>query len=575
MSLKKPQRYRGSTLTPTGWQKLQERIRELETETGIKYTPHKISDSAQLLDPQGLHPATIRKILRCQGGVDTSSISLVFRVLELKLDEGDYTHVPLLQSSPRQRHDLREVVDVSVFYGRAEELALLEQWIVDSRCQLVAVLGMGGIGKTALTAKLLEQIKHNFELVIWRSLLHAPPVEDVLADLIQFLSNQPETDLPENTGARISQLIDYLQAHRCLVVLDNAETILRTGAHAGHYLEGYEGYGELLKRVGELRHQSCLMLTSREKPKEFVALEGQKVRSLQLYGLKDTEGREILKQKSLFSELELEWRLLVSHYAGNPLALKIVSTTIQNVFEGSISVFLQQSAIVFGGISELLEQQFNRLSDLEKDIMYWLAVNREPISLSQLREDIVFPVPPTKLLEALESLLSRSLIEKATALVVLQPVLMEYVNERLIEQVCEEIFTQKLVGFKSHPLLKDQAKEYIKNAQTRLIIQPVAKRLSTIYSSKKTLERNLRQILSIARENHPLDPGYIGGNILNLLNQLQIDVTGYDFSYLCVWQADLCRTNLYQVNFQNADLARSAFAESFSSILSVAISTLR
>jgi len=35
----------------------------------------------------------------------------------------------------------------------------------------------------------------------------------------------------------------------------------------------------------------------------------------------------------------------------------------------------------FGDIRELLEQQFERLSDQEKEIMYWLAINREPVSL--------------------------------------------------------------------------------------------------------------------------------------------------------------------------------------------------
>jgi len=58
----------------------------------------------------------------------------------------------------------------------------------------------------------------------------------------------------------------------------------------------------------------------------------------------------------------------------------------------------------FGDIRELLEQQFERLSDQEKEIMYWLAINREPVSLFELQSDIVSPVPPTKLLSALESL---------------------------------------------------------------------------------------------------------------------------------------------------------------------------
>jgi len=50
------------------------------------------------------------------------------------------------------------------------------QWIVTERCRVVALLGIGGIGKSAL--KLGQQIQTQFEVVVWRSLQNAPPFED-------------------------------------------------------------------------------------------------------------------------------------------------------------------------------------------------------------------------------------------------------------------------------------------------------------------------------------------------------------------------------------------------------------
>jgi hypothetical protein len=41
------------------------------------------------------------------------------------------------------------------------------------------------------------------------------------------------------------------------------------------------------------------------------------------------------------------------------------------------------------GISDILEQQFKRLSRLEKEILYWLAIYRQPVLLSQLKADIL------------------------------------------------------------------------------------------------------------------------------------------------------------------------------------------
>jgi hypothetical protein len=52
------------------------------------------------------------------------------------------------------------------------------------------------------------------------------------------------------------------------------ETILEAG-EAGQFRNGYEGYGELLRVMGETAHSSCVILTSREKPAIIVASEGE------------------------------------------------------------------------------------------------------------------------------------------------------------------------------------------------------------------------------------------------------------------------------------------------------------
>ena len=564
MSLQNWRRKRGVALTSKGLQKIKEAKHNSEAKEnfGNRYTLEEMSARS------GLYSATISKVLNREGGVDKQTIEKLFSAFNLKIDKSDY-------SSSTNRLDWGEAIFTSAFYGRIEELITLEQWILDDHCRLVALLGIGGIGKTALSVKLAQQIEDNFEYVIWRSLREAPPAQTIIANLIQFLSDEQETEanLPESLSDRVSRLLYYLHNNRCLLILDNAESILRSGSRAGLYREGYEEYGELLRRVGEATHQSSLVVTSREKPKEVALLEGEAlpVRSLPLSGLKVVEGQEILKLKGL-SATENEWQVMIERYAGNPLALKIVATTIQDIFDGNVAEFLQQDTGVFGDIRDILEQQFERLSDLEKGIMYWLAINRESITLLELREDLVSPVPQAKLFEAMESLGRRSLIEKTASLFTLQPVVMEYVTSRLIEKFCEEIITQNIDLFRCHALMKATGKEYIKHTQVRLIIKSVINGLLNVLRSKKNIENQLIQILTRLREESPLEPGYTAGNILNLLSHLEIDLSGYDFSHLTVWQADLRSVNLHNVNFAHANLAKSVFAETLGGIHSVAFS---
>ncbi|NER94400.1 MAG: hypothetical protein F6J86_11250 [Symploca sp. SIO1B1] len=478
--------------------------------------------------------------------------------------------------STAKHRDWGTAPNVTVFYGRTQELDKLEQWIIDKRCRLLSLIGLGGIGKTTLSVKLAQLVQEEFQYLIWRNLRNAPTLPELLADLICFLSHQQETDLPEAIDGKITRLLKYLQDSRCLLVLDNAESILCSNGPAGTYRPGYEGYGELFRRIGDIEHQSCLVLTTREKLRGMSYQEGEHfpLHSFKLSGLAPEHAQEIFTEKGFTLSAE-QGKALVEQYAGNPLALKIVATTIKELFNGDITEFLEQGTVFFGDIYNLLDQQFNRLSTVEKQIMFWLAINREWVSLAELRADIIPAVVPRSLLEALESLQGRSLIENTpTVGFTQQPVIMEYVTERLIEQFCQEISTVEIDFFDHYPIIKAQAQDYLRNAQISLILQPIAARLLAIFGNKENIKTCLVKILSNLRlaDSQP-KPGYAAGNILNLFWQLQIDPSGSDFSYLTVWQAYLQGVNVHRVNFAYADLTKSVFTKMLGGIVSAAFNT--
>src|SRR5919204_4192820 len=173
--------------------------------------------------------------------------------------------------------------DVLGFVGRAEELATLREWVLDEGCRLVAVLGMGGIGKTVLAARLAQDIAPKFERLYWRSVRDALPIGDWLAGAIGFLSGH-QVVAPQGEGAQFRALLQLLHERPSLLILDNFETLLQPGDPEGSYREGYAGYGRLLQAIGEGRHQSCLLVTSREAPAELAKTRGSAVRMLQLGG---------------------------------------------------------------------------------------------------------------------------------------------------------------------------------------------------------------------------------------------------------------------------------------------------
>ncbi len=333
-----------------------------------------------------------------------------------RMEEPRPGEVSAVKPTPGPRVDWGDALAVPSFYGRKEELATLTKWVLEERCWVVSVLGLGGIGKSALAVNLMHQVAPQFEVVLWRSLRDAPSCEALLEDCLQVLAPQPLREAPTSLERRLSLLLEHLRQARALLVLDNLEVLLEEGTGTGRMRGGYEDYGRLLRRVAETEHQSCLLLTSREKPRALVALEGSgtPVRSLRLDGLDALGSRQLLEEKDV-SGTPSERERLIERYGGNPLALKIVAQTITELFGGEIAAFLEQGEVVFGTVRELLGEQFARLSAAEQTVLLWLAILREPVSIEELLSVLGAPLPRVQVLEAVEALRRRSLIEREPA----------------------------------------------------------------------------------------------------------------------------------------------------------------
>jgi WD40 repeat protein len=487
------------------------------------------------------------------------------------------------------RVDWGEAVDVSQFCGRQVQLDILKHWVIQEECRLVAVVGMGGIGKTMLVTQLAQQLAQTeqFEIVIWRSLRQAPPLINLLTDLMQAIA--PEEPLSLVLDAAMRQLLEQLRRLRCLLILDNVEAVLSSSELVGTYRSGYENYGWLFQQLGEGRHQSSVLLTSREIPEEVVVQEGATapIRLLRLGSLSISEGEAILAAKGLAIAAEQpQFQKLIERYQGNPLALKMVAMPLKELFANNISTFLAQETLLFKDIRDLLARQFNRLNAIERQVMFWLAINREAVTAAQLQADLLPSVSQVELRDALVSLDRRSLIEKIkpisanrTALRTLdiisytqQPVVMEYITEQLIERACQEIEQVQINCLRSHALLKAQAKDYVRDVQLRLIVQPILAKLLESQGGNENLKQFLLQLLQVQQLQARLQPGYFAGNMLNLLLQLGADLNHQDFSNLTIWQTDLSMVNLQGTNFRDADLSNSTFTQAIGEILGAAFS---
>ncbi|TAG63055.1 MAG: AAA family ATPase, partial [Oscillatoriales cyanobacterium] len=177
---------------------------------------------------------------------------------------GEARHPPNIPNSHPQNQEtshqeLSEMPELGAFYDRTSELKTLTTSILQQNSRLITITGGLGIGKTSLAIQLVQQIKDEFECVIWCNLDTSPTLGEFEANLIQFLSQSQKQESP-TTNQKALPLIKYLQKHRCLVVLDDIHNLFSSGELAGKYKPGYEEYRSLFKQIEKLSHQSCFLL---------------------------------------------------------------------------------------------------------------------------------------------------------------------------------------------------------------------------------------------------------------------------------------------------------------------------
>ncbi|MGB7412582.1 MAG: DUF1822 family protein, partial [Thermosynechococcaceae cyanobacterium] len=393
---------------PKFWKRLSQALGEPVYKTNIRSILERLSLSADI-SSTGLDP-NVEAASNLEGASNASVISEApsQALRQLKLTSSDVCETPS-----------------SSFYGRPSELATLHHWIVEEQTRLCGIWGLSGIGKTALLKQVMRQFQDRFDVVLWRSLSQSPSLSELLSSLVV-----PTAAVQEDT-LQWTAIISAMNQQSCLLILDDVESILEAGQLSGHYREGYENYGAFFERFAEASHQSCIVLASLEPIREV--LQGQGVQSLQLSGLLP-EASSVLAEEMQLKQVN-DWEKLTEIFQGHPAALTITAKLIRDLFGGNVKEFLTQQSFMFEELEHCLHPSIERISVLEKEILYDLATQDRPVSVS----DFELMVQPVQLLEALDSLRRRALLQvqqvKEKSLFSLALMISAYVKRQLFIQV--------------------------------------------------------------------------------------------------------------------------------------------
>jgi AAA domain len=320
-------------------------------------------------------------------------------------------------------HDLTLAPKIIKSYSRESELKTLSNWILNQKTPLISVLGLSGIGKTALVRMFVDLNLDQFEVIIWRSLKFPESLDLFIDDLLNIF----EKDIKANSNNKLKQLFDVFTEKRCLIIIDDVQNIFIRGQFAGQYQPEYQDYQNFFTKIIETEHQSHVILISQEKCKEIECLDEElyPVKCLDLSGLDDVEIISYMGLKD-----EDIWLNLINLYEGNPFYIKTIANSIKNIFDGYVSEFLAETELIITkDMQTHLQLLFNRLSPLEQQIVLKLSNSEQPLSREELKTSL--ELSSTDLINSLQSLQQRYLVTKIKEdkiLFKLSPVFREYVK---------------------------------------------------------------------------------------------------------------------------------------------------
>ncbi len=447
-------------------------------------------------------------------------------------------------------------IDVSDFRGRDDDIRRLSRLVVEDGCRLVGLVGIPGVGKTWLAVKLANQLRGEFQQVVYRSLGDRPDPLALVTDVLTTLGSAPT---PGNTLENLcAKLVQRLDEAPHLVVLDDTDHLYQVGMLSGSYAPALRGYGAVLQALSTQAHRSCVLWVGREWPRGLAAMG--RSRRYSVRGLAVLDQAQLPCWPPTLTASDEQWQTLHQWLGGVPSLMAHLVARLK--FTGyDLGRCLTNVTQPLADITEYLDTWLAVLSPDEIAVLTELAVTHQ----AKRPEELVTPLVLDDAFTVVESLCDRGLcriqMDDARITLTLPHLLGAYLCDRWVRAFPTDKLHQIVQGLHRYPLLQTDAPEPIQQQQRQRLLIPLANAIGQHLPQFQDRLQWVQTQLSASRQLGRQQLGYSAGNLLNLAQHWHLPLVELDCRNLHLWGMDLQSDDWQGVVLSGSDLSHTNLAK--------------
>ena len=315
---------------------------------------HEYSASMRMLFADQFHAEPLFYPLadRPDGGEDHGALATVLEALAAEIRSAAPTAPPplaapaaVVTSPVIPKRWTHETTEDDRFTGRAEALGKLDRWAADAEVQVVAITGLGGLGKTSLIGHWLKKKdgdrKRPINGLFFWSFYADRDVDAFAKAFVEFAIKEAGAKKPAKGIEPSDAALVVLRDKRFLLVLDGLEVLQELPETAGYGTLIEDDLRELLDGACRLRHGGLVVLTSRFPFADLTPYLGSSFRALDLDRLGPHDGAALLVACGVGGTIE-DQEAISRRLDGHPLGLRIFALTLTDEVKGDPTRLVEQ-----------------------------------------------------------------------------------------------------------------------------------------------------------------------------------------------------------------------------------------